>query len=101
MYFEQDIDVLSVLGIPINNICFTHGRYNSRTRYQICIHFFAGWLYDALEVYPPLFYLGGGCILLSASILVLPLCLERCGFRTEQKSTYRMNDPDAGDKFLG
>ena len=28
----------------------------------------SGWLFDAIEVYPPSFYLGGGCVLFGLAI---------------------------------
>ena len=62
---------------------------------------FAGWLYDALEVYQPSFYLGGTFIVVSAAIIFIPYCKKKYDFNTEANAIYKVEHPDAEDPFLG
>ena len=34
-------------------------------------------MYDALEIYPPSFYLGGVIVVFSALLIVIPLCFRK------------------------
>ena len=68
---------------------------------QCAFSWFTGWLYDALEVYQPSFYLGGTFIVVSAAIIFIPYCKKKYDFNTEASDIYKVEHPDAEDPFLG
>ena len=64
-----------------------------------------GWLYDALQSYPPSFYLGGVAVVLSAIIILFPWFFTR-GKPSKLEEEYSKGFPEseiatAGDKLIG
>ena len=61
---------------------------------------FLGWLYDALQSYPPSFYLGGVAVVLSAIIILFPWFFTRDKPSKGEKE-YPQRFPEAGTTTLG